>query len=126
MRDYAIVDIPVSSLAQGYFLGRALGPEAVALYGEQRRADAVKLLSPAEFTKGSERYDLIVNVDSLTEIGRQAADEYWQQIRARVDRFLSINHEANEFTVTELIAPTRATPPYWLRRGYVEEFVDLR
>lgn len=127
VRDYAIVDIPVSSLAQGYFLGRTLGPEAVALYGEQRRADAIKLLSPAEFMHGGDRYDLVVNVDSLTEIGRQAADEYWGQIRARADRFLSINHEANEFTVTELIAPARASrTPYWLRRGYVEEFVDLR
>lgn len=109
VRDYAIVDIPVSSLAQGYFLGRVLGPEAVALYGEQGGADAIKLLSPAEFMQGGERYDLIVNVDSLTEIGRQAADEYWQQIRARAERFLSINHEANEFTVTELIAPTRSS-----------------
>lgn len=127
IRDYAIVDIPVSSLAQGYFLGRTLGADAVSLYGEPRRPDTIKLLSPAEFMQGSERYDLIVNVDSLTEIGRNAADRYWQQIKARADRFLSINHEANEFTVAQLIAPARARrAPYWMRRGYAEEFVDLR
>lgn len=127
IRDYAIVDIPVSSLAQGYFLGRTLGQDAISPYGEPRRPDAVKLLSPTEFMRGNERYDLVVNVDSLTEIGRKSADEYWQQIRMRADRFLSINHEANEFTIAELITPSQASrAPYWMRRGYVEELVDFR
>jgi hypothetical protein len=127
IRDYSIVDIPVSSLAQGYFLGRTLGADCVSLFGEPRPADAVKLLSPAEFMQGSERYDLIVNVDSLTEIGRKAADQYWREILNRADRFLSINHEANEFTVAQLIVPVKASrSPYWMRRGYVEEVVNLR
>jgi len=125
--DYTIVDIPVSSLAQGYFLGRVLGEENVALLGETLRADATKLISPGAFLGGGETYDLIVNVDSLTEIGRAAAQQYWNAISTRSQAFLSINHEANEFTVRDLIADGArgdvSRAPYWLRRGFVEEVV---
>jgi hypothetical protein len=125
IRDYTIVDIPVSSLAQGYFLGRTLGDDAISLFGEP--AAQVKILPPRSFLQGSERYDLIINVDSLTEIGRAPAEEYWLQIKKCCDRFVSINHEANEFTVAQLIAdhkPSRS--PYWMRRGYVEEIVHFQ
>src|SRR5207237_5631296 len=61
IRDYTIIDIPVSSLAQGYFLGRVLGDENVVLFGEAVRDDATKLISPAAFLGGTETYDLIVN-----------------------------------------------------------------
>src|SRR5205823_4579304 len=98
IRDYTIVDIPVSSLAQGYFLGRVLGGDGVALFGEPLSGDRVKLMPPALFLDGTESYDLVINVDSLTEIGRAAAEQYWAAIRARSGVFLSINHEANEFT----------------------------
>ena len=128
--DYTIIDIPVSSLAQGYFLGRVLGDSAISLYGDvappSELINKVKLLSPNCFIKGSERYDLVVNVDSLTEIGAEAAQLYWSVIQQRADVFLSINHETNEFTVAELIKESSHISqanrmPYWLRRGYVEE-----
>ncbi|MBR1120194.1 putative sugar O-methyltransferase [Bradyrhizobium lablabi] len=131
VRDYTIVDIPVSSLAQGYFLGRTLGDESVALFGESSADDRIKLMPPGHFLEGTQRYDLIVNVDSLTEIGREAAEGYFAQVASRSDVFLSINHEANEFTVAQLIAqmaPGRhgTRMPYWMRRGFVEEVVDFR
>jgi hypothetical protein len=129
IRDYTIVDIPVSSLAQGYFLGRTLGEESVSLFGEAATEDRVKIVPPGSFLDGTERYDLVVNVDSLTEIGRVAADQYWSAIAARADKFLSINHEANEFTVAQLIREAGAVQasrmPYWLRRGFVEEVVEF-
>ena len=129
IRDYTIVDIPVSSLAQGYFLGRTLGEESVALFGEAAAEDRVKIVPPGFFLDGTERYDLVVNVDSLTEIGRAAADQYWSAIKTRADKFLSINHEANEFTVAQLIRDAgnarSSRMPYWLRRGFVEEVVEF-
>jgi hypothetical protein len=129
IRNYTIIDIPVSSLAQGYFLGRTLGDEAVSLFGENAAENKIKIMPPGFFIDGTERYDLVVNVDSLTEIGRAAADQYWSAIRSRAGKFLSINHEANEFTVAQLIReakPIRTSRmPCWMRRGFVEEVVEF-
>jgi hypothetical protein len=129
IQDYTIVDIPVSSLAQGYFIGRTLGEENVSLFGEDAAEDRVKIMPPGFFLDGTERYDLVVNVDSLTEIGRTAADQYWRAIESRAGRLLSINHEANEFTVAQLIREGKharvSRMPYWMRRGFVEEVVEF-
>jgi hypothetical protein len=133
LADYTIIDIPISSLAQGYFLGRALGEGAVRLYGEPEGEDAqgrVKLLAPRSFFEATDRYDLILNADSLTEIGSAAARQYWTAIERRTRVFLSINHEANEVRVADLIREStrvaRATRmPYWMRRGYAEECVEF-
>lgn len=106
IRDYTIVDIPISAAAQRYFLGR-VGIDA-------------KLLTPEEFFSSNDRYDLIVNIDSLTELDRGVAEGYVKAIRERCGTFLSINHENNAFTVRDLFG-TGARHPYWLRRGYVDE-----
>lgn len=120
---YEVVDIPITAAIQSYFLGRTLGDGAVRMQGEAERADAkVRLLSPGEFLGGRERYDLIVNVDSLTEIPRAYAKAYAAAIPGRCPMFLSINHEVNEFVVAELFpAHARTRHPYWLRPGYAEE-----
>jgi hypothetical protein len=126
--DYTIIDIPITSLASGYYLGRVLGNDSVLLYKEnvQDATERIKILPPHSFMNGSDHYDLIINVDSLTEIGETTARNYWSQIEARTDIFLSINHENNPFTVRELISGSKRTinsdrVPYWMRRGYVEE-----
>lgn len=119
IRDYTLVDIPISGVAQGYFLGRVL--KCVALSGEPK--SAVTLRTPEEFFASDERYDLIVNVDSLTEMDRSVAERYVTAIKSRAEAFLSINHEANGFTVRELLSGSRN--PYWLRRGYVEEITIM-
>lgn len=126
LKNYSIVDLPFTAISQGYFLGRTLGPDAVAADGEREPVEAIKLYSPDTFLARRERYDLIVNVDSLTEIGWETASRYWKEIQGRAARFLSINHESNEFTVRQL--PGRAPQaryPYWMRRGYVEELYVL-
>lgn len=131
--DYTIVDIPVSSIAQGYFLGRALGPNAVRLHGETSAQDdsmAIKVMSPAHFLDGNDRYDLVINVDSLTEMDRKDAVAYWNAIQKRAAIFLSVNHEGNLFTVAELADESisivrRTRNPSWMRRGYVEEVFEF-
>jgi hypothetical protein len=131
--DYTIIDIPISSLAQGYFLGRSLGERAVTLHGEIAAgdsSDSIKIMSPKDFLEGSERYDLVVNVDSLTGIDRVDAKRYFLAIQARADKFLSVNHESNEFTVADLIRESGAVvhasrDPCWMRRGYLEEVVEF-
>ncbi len=130
MRAYTIVDLPITAVAQGYFLGRALGPDAVTLDGEAPRPGAVRLQSPRSFLAASDRYDLVLNVDSLPEFDPTVAREYWHAFATRADRVLSINHETNKFTVRELIVGSRVPHRHrrfrtWLRRGYVEEIVEF-
>ncbi len=131
--DYTIVDLPLSSLSQGYFLGRTLGDDAVSFLGEpgDSKVDDIKLVSPRHFLAGKKRYDLIVNVDSLTEMSREVANAYIDRIVTGGDTFLSINHEFNPFTVRELIIERDLPRPftralYPMRDGYVEEVLQLK
>ena len=126
VKDYTIVDIPISSLAQGYFLGRSVGTDYLTLQGEVEFADNIKLLSPNTFFESKNKYDLILNVDSLTELGNELASKYLKHIVHKTQTMISINHEQND---TKIIDEFRKLDldlnytrhPYWLRRGYVEE-----
>jgi hypothetical protein len=124
--DITIVDLPMTNVAQGYFLMRALGEDAVVLEGEPARRGAVNVLTPAYLESGP-RCDIVVNVDSLTEVGREVAEGYVRWIMKNSRRFWSVNHEANPFTVNELLKEfpeaTVERFPYWMRDGYVEEII---
>jgi hypothetical protein len=132
--DYTIIDLPFTGFAQGYFLMRTMGEAQVVLQGEEGDGDPgkVKVLDPGSFLESSKRYDLVLNVDSLTEMDRATADRYWKRIQTATPLFLSINHERNPFTVKEVVDadPSRIAHvhryPYGPRRGYVEEIVHLR
>lgn len=132
--DYTIADLPLTSVAHAYFLGRMLGPDAVVLEGESDAPlaahDKVKILTPALLDDPRSRFDLVVNVNSLTEVGHGLAIEYARHIAELAPTFLSINHEANVFTVNELFAGNTDLSidrfPYWLRNGFVEEVIRRR
>ncbi len=123
LHNYTIVDLPLTSVAQGYFLGRTLGPDAICLFKEER--SGIAILPPLEFLNSDDRYDLVLNADSLTELDPETASAYCEAFRDRANIFLSINHEVNPFTVHELYAaiagPAVSRTPYWMRAGYVEE-----
>jgi hypothetical protein len=123
LHNYTIVDLPLSSVAQGYFLGRTLGPDAICLYKEQR--SGIAILPPLEFLNSDDRYDVVLNADSLTELAPETAAAYCEAFRDRANIFLSINHEINPFTVHKMYAaiarPAVSRTPYWMRAGYVEE-----
>lgn len=128
IRDYTIVDIPMSSLSQANFLGRVLPQNDLFLLGEsmQDGDTKLKLIHTNEFFSSGKKYDLIVNVDSLTELNIEIARQYIRKIGEVGDIFLSINHENNSFTVNSICKENSRLlklyrQPYWLRRGYVEE-----
>jgi hypothetical protein len=126
LRDYTIVDLPFTAIAHGYFLGCLLGQDAVVLDGEPHRRDAIKLQSPDTFLASTRKYDLFVNVDSLTEIPPVVARPYYDAFRRRGKRLLSINHEFNSHRVHgDLWDVKHSRFPYWMRRGYVEELYSL-
>mgnify|MGYP000914039662 CR=1 FL=1 len=128
IKDYTIVDIPITSLSQGSFLSKT--SVQTVLEGEPYVSDAVKLVSPEIFFKSDEKYDTILNVDSLTEIGNEPSSEYVQKIAKSTSRFISINHESNSDSVLELVTnagllTNRTRHPSWIRRGYVEEVYEF-
>lgn len=127
INNYTIIDLPMTNVAQAYFLGRTLGQEMVSLFGENQHD--IRILPPTEFLDATDRYDLAMNVDSLTEMSRGTALAYCGAIHSRAKKFLSVNHEYNPFTVREVCASlemhSSTRTPYWLRRGYVDEVFDL-
>lgn len=119
--DYTIVDLPFTALSQGYWLGRALGEDQVVLPGEPYRQHGIKLLDPDTFFAGDDQFEVAFNCDSLTELSESIAARYAAEVRKRARRFISINHEANGFTVGQLLGRATTRHPYWMRDGYVEE-----
>jgi hypothetical protein len=122
---WTIADLPITNVAQGHFLMRTLGEDAVALEGERHRPGQIRVLTPS-YLEVAERYDLVLNVDGLTEYGESTAEQYLDQALRISDRLLSINHEANAYSVNALAGKKRlrvARFPYWMRRGYVEELI---
>jgi len=128
--DYTIIDLPLSCAASAYYLGRTLGSDAVVLYGESKES-GIHILPPDSFLGNNNAdFDLIVNFDSLTEMGYSTMCAYWSQIKKSTSAFLSVNHEFNEYSLrdiafadTSIKSYTRM--PYWLRMGYVEEYVTF-
>jgi hypothetical protein len=130
--DYTLVDLPLTAVSSAYFLGCALGPDAIVCFGEETDdADRrIKLLPPEAFFAAGADYDLVLNVDSLPEVGRETAQRYLAEIASHTGLFLSINHEAGAFTVRELLDEAGLTErtqrfPSWTRPGYAEELLTL-
>ncbi len=87
LHNYTIVDLPMSCVAQAYFLGRTLGDDAVRLFGEE--GPGISILPPSAFLEAKETYDLVLNVDSLTELDARTAKAYCEAIRDRAGVFPS-------------------------------------
>jgi hypothetical protein len=133
VEDYTIVDLPFTALSSGYFLGTSLGQDQVLLSGEtvNQQEKLVKIISPDEYFASDRKYDLIVNVDSLTEMDPVIALAYWKKIESNGGIFLSINHENNPFTVQSIIEKSPRVEqydkkPYWMRKLYFEELARLK
>ena len=119
---YTIVDLPMANVAQAAFLGAVVGEDAICLTGENR--SGIRILTPKWLLATGDRFDIVLNTDSLTEMPHETATRYAQIAMDRAGKLLSINHEANDVLVHEL-APLRGRSlyraPYCFRLGYVEE-----
>jgi hypothetical protein len=134
LRDYTIVDLPMTNVAQANFLGRVLGPSVLILSNENddpANSNAIRIFGPLWLEKNSSQFDVALNADSLTEIDHRQAFRYFSQVARCCSAFISINHEENGFRVNDLPilagAPLRFSRyPYWLDDGYVEEVFLFR
>jgi hypothetical protein len=128
--DYTIVDLPLTNVAQASFLMRTLEADSIALFGENNdQSCCIRILPPSAFFSGHDNYDLVLNVDSMTEMTLDIARSYCAAIKQRGRLFLSINHEHNQFTIHDVCAeatlPNADRHTYWMRRGYVEELFKV-
>lgn len=128
-KDYKIVDLPMTGVAQAHYLINTLGNDAVSLYGEPIKK--IHIIPPSALFSEQAHFDLVVNFDSFTEIAEDTAKKYWKYIVSHSSVLLSVNHEANPFTVYEFYSSdprvkkfTRV--PYWLREGYMEETIEFK
>lgn len=132
VKEYYIVDIPLTALASSHFLGLACGENNVTLYGEKSRNTSgthYKILPPNAFPT-QKQFDLVINIDSMTEMAKETAENYIKMIKQCTKRFISINHEGNPFTVAELLendpdVKNYTRKPFWVRQGYVEEVYEF-
>jgi hypothetical protein len=135
LRRWPIVDLPVMNVVQGYFLIKCLDASQVRLFGEDKPDAVVEVLPYWEFFDRRRHFDLVFNRDSLPEIQIERAVDYLCEIEERQAALLSINQEAGapasadakQLNLHRIIADRgvmqcRARHPYWMRKGYVEEY----
>lgn len=128
IQNYSTVDLPLGVVAQACFLGATLGPGAIWMAGDDPAlaAERISLFPSTLPLPETERFGLVLNVDSITEMGASASARYAEWIAKRADVFLSINHEANAPTVANLASRFFSSADsrrmiYWMRHAYVEE-----
>jgi len=127
VRQYVIVDIPVTLACAAYFLMCSVGPERIALPGEGGEATAaICLMAPEDFLKHRKNYDVAASVDAITEFALETSRKYLMKVAESSPVMMSINHELNAEMFRDLCLQTRGVLPasrfpYWLRKGYVEE-----
>ena len=138
LRNYTLFDLAQVNAVQGYFLGKALGEENVCLYGELEKSikSGVRIMPSWSFAELSDQFDVILNTDSMPEMGESIVQEYLQSMkRSDPHVFLSINQESRkpvapggppQAVVSQLVERAggfvcMSRYPFWLRDGYVEE-----
>lgn len=121
--NYSIVDLPIGLIGQALFLAATLGEDSFSFQNEpftNRRN--IRLMTQDQFEHSEKKYDIILNVDSLTEMSEQTATDYVKKISEKANLFLSINHDVNDFSVAQIIEGQRNykliyRSPYWIRGG---------
>lgn len=136
---YTIIDLPLVSLLQGYFLLSTLPGVPIALYGEEAANAAIQLLPTYAFSSAAGPFDLLFNQDSMPEIHRDYSIGYLREAgKKNIPLYLSINQEARamqnpvdrQTAVRELVEEAGGYRPqyrfrHWIRAGYVEELFSL-
>jgi hypothetical protein len=126
LTDYTTIDLPLGVVAQACFLTAVLGPEAIWMTGDEKppQPGQIRLLPPGHLDETPEDFDIILNTDSLTEMPREQAEAYFRYAAEHAKVLYSINHEVNQFRVSEMQLPgvTTLRHPCAIRAGYVEEY----
>ena len=136
-RNYTIVDLPHVAAIQAAFLFATVGAENVFLFGEATNAP-IKIFPCTHKNALQDKFDLVINMDSLPEINRTEALEYLGIVKSKSRYFLSVNQEAQkthkekiqQHSVPEMINHVGGfnllhRNIYWMKQGYAEELYRL-
>jgi hypothetical protein len=128
---YTYVDLPVAGLFQSYYIATAIEKfrEDDSLLAQ--KLNDIEIMLPDDFMKTSQCFDIVLNVDSMTEMSEEIARGYIKRISECSKYFLSINHESNDFTVNEIVKNSNLynliyREKSWLRPGYIEELYAVK
>jgi hypothetical protein len=133
-KSVTVIDLPIVSIIQGYYLMKSLGPKAVRLAGEDHSAK-VNIIPYWELDDIPEKsVSMFINIDSMPEIDADIANHYAKLINSKgSELFFSINHETqfnNQNVVQDLVERAGGfrrihRSPHWMIRGYVEELYRI-
>jgi SAM-dependent methyltransferase len=132
-RNYTIVDLPISLVGQAVYLSAALGEDSIWLDGELTdKSGKICLASPPTLLALPDSFDVILNIDSFTEMPLDQSKAYFRFAADRCKALYSMNHELNPHRTMDIasLAGVRTHPirhASAFRRGYVEElyFFDI-
>lgn len=129
-KDFTIIDLSRINACQTYFLYKNLPHRNFILSGEAENpyenTDDIKILHSTDFVNvPKNRWDIMINIDGLTEMGKDVAFNYVDSDCSPM--LLSINHEVNNYRMCELNTSKKLIYryPFWLREGYVEELYKI-
>jgi hypothetical protein len=133
-KDYTSIDLAYPSLCQSYFLYKNLPDRRMLLSGDNTKpfrsaySSHLKLLHSSDFKNVKDRWDIMVNMDSLPEMTLGEAGKY---ICSEVPLLLSINRESYNLKVEDIAIPFRNRlyrHPFTLRNDseYFEELYQKR
>lgn len=122
---YATIDLPLGIVSQACFFEATIGRDAYWMIGDDKvpRPDQIRLLLAG--TLDCEKFDIILNVDSLTEMPSEQATAYFNYAMHHAKVFFSINHEINSFRVRDLEQAKHCVVIRHvsaIRPGYSEEY----
>ena len=134
-RNFTIIDLPFVGAIQMGYLGAALGTDTVS--GGRETPAPLALLPPEEIKNiPDDSVDLVINCDSLPEIGKETALDYLRQVGRISRRFLSINQETQKVhngiaqnwvsDLVDQVGGYRRVYRFrcWMEQGYVEELYE--
>ena len=91
-KKYTLFDLPQINAVQAWYLVKAIPDANIELYGENANdTNAIRILPYWIFP--SDKYDIVLNVDSFPEIATEIVIDYLNKIKDCAALFLSINHE---------------------------------
>tara|TARA_Y100001935_G_C17290730_1_gene503147 strand:+ start:646 stop:1773 length:1128 start_codon:yes stop_codon:yes gene_type:complete len=134
IKDLTIVDLLIPQVCQLNYLSRVLNEETILNEKQIKEMDGledkIKIISPNYLFNNEEKYDLVFNSDSFTEIDTLSQVKYVNFISEKTKYFYSINHECNKNKVSDLFSKKKINEfkknLYWLRKGYLEEHFKFR
>lgn len=135
-RNIFMVDLPGVAACQAYQLAANIGAENVSFSYEHHNT-AIKFLLPSQLKDCTDKFNLVINSDSMPEMDKESLNGYLEFIANNSDSFYSINQEARstscdmnaQHVVHRVIRKEFGNrfsrvdrSKFWLRDGYTEEW----